>query len=49
VLVIGGGDGGVIRELDRHPCVKEIVLCEIDEVRGVQVFKFDQVLLQDVS
>ena len=31
VLVIGGGDGGVIRELDRHPLVKEIVMCEIDE------------------
>jgi len=31
VLVIGGGDGGVVRELDRHPNVKEIVLCEIDE------------------
>lgn len=30
VLIIGGGDGGVARELDRHPKVKEIVQCEID-------------------
>lgn len=32
VLVIGGGDGGVVRELEKFPQVKEIVLCEIDEV-----------------
>ena len=32
VLLIGGGDGGIVRELNRHPSVKEIVLCEIDEV-----------------
>jgi spermidine synthase len=31
VLVIGGGDGGVIREVARHKCVEEIVECEIDE------------------
>jgi spermidine synthase len=31
VLVVGGGDGGTIRELLRHPSVKEAVLCEIDE------------------
>ncbi len=31
VLVIGGGDGGTIREVLKHPCVKEIVLCEIDK------------------
>ncbi|KAF1741429.1 hypothetical protein MXB_2201, partial [Myxobolus squamalis] len=30
VLVIGGGDGGVLRELDRHPLVKNVTLCEID-------------------
>lgn len=33
VLVIGGGDGGVIREVVKHPKVKEVVLCEIDQVR----------------
>uniref|UniRef100_A0A7S4DQZ5 PABS domain-containing protein n=2 Tax=Lotharella globosa TaxID=91324 RepID=A0A7S4DQZ5_9EUKA len=32
VLVIGGGDGGVIREVCRHDCVKEIVICEIDKM-----------------
>lgn len=31
VLVIGGGDGGVLREVARHKCVEEIVECEIDE------------------
>ncbi|KAF1946017.1 spermidine synthase [Clathrospora elynae] len=31
VLVIGGGDGGVLREVVKHDCVKEAVLCDIDE------------------
>ena len=31
VLVIGGGDGGVLREVARHPGVEEIVICEIDK------------------
>ena len=31
VLVIGGGDGGVIREVIKHPAVKKATLCEIDE------------------
>lgn len=31
VLVIGGGDGGVLREIARHKGVEEIVICEIDE------------------
>lgn len=31
VLVIGGGDGGVIREVVKHPSVEKAVLCEIDE------------------
>jgi spermidine synthase len=31
VLVIGGGDGGTIREILRHDRVKELHLCEIDE------------------
>ncbi|MDP4090669.1 MAG: polyamine aminopropyltransferase [Bacillota bacterium] len=30
VLVVGGGDGGVIRETLRHPYVEKAVLCEID-------------------
>ncbi|MDY6967700.1 MAG: polyamine aminopropyltransferase [Spirochaetota bacterium] len=31
ILVIGGGDGGTIREVLKHPEVKKIDLCEIDE------------------
>lgn len=31
VLVVGGGDGGAIREILRHPSVTKAVLCEIDE------------------
>ena len=30
--MIGGGDGGVVREVTKHTCVEEIHLCEIDEV-----------------
>lgn len=30
ILVIGGGDGGTIREAARHDKVKEIHICEID-------------------
>lgn len=30
VLVIGGGDGGTLREVLRHDCVQEALLCEID-------------------
>ena len=30
ILVIGGGDGGVLRELARHPELKELHICEID-------------------
>jgi spermidine synthase len=32
VCVIGGGDGGVLREVMRHPSVKSAVLCDIDRV-----------------
>jgi spermidine synthase len=31
VLVIGGGDGGVLREIARHPNIEEIIICEIDK------------------
>ena len=30
VLVIGGGDGGVLREVLKHPSVAKATLCEID-------------------
>jgi spermidine synthase len=32
VLIIGGGDGGTLRETIKHPCVKKAVLVEIDEM-----------------
>ncbi|RAL64026.1 hypothetical protein DID88_003214 [Monilinia fructigena] len=31
VLVIGGGDGGVLREVIKHESVEEAILCDIDE------------------
>ena len=30
VLVIGGGDGGTVREILKHDTVEKVVLCEID-------------------
>ena len=32
VLIIGGGDGGVAREVLRHPGVKNVTMAEIDKV-----------------
>ncbi|XP_035697345.1 spermidine synthase-like [Branchiostoma floridae] len=31
VLLIGGGDGGVLREIAKHSCVESVVQCEIDD------------------
>ncbi|KAH0611103.1 uncharacterized protein H6S33_011530 [Morchella sextelata] len=31
VLIIGGGDGGVLREVVKHDAVEEAILCDIDE------------------
>ena len=31
VLVVGGGDGGIVREVLKHASVEEVVMCEIDE------------------
>lgn len=41
VLIIGGGDGGVAREVAKHPLVKEITQCEIDEVSSL-IFNNDK-------
>ena len=30
ILVIGAGDGGTIREVMKHTCVKTVTMCEID-------------------
>ncbi|KAM6589268.1 hypothetical protein CsatA_011873 [Cannabis sativa] len=32
VLVIGGGDGGVLREVARHASVEQVDICEIDKM-----------------
>lgn len=32
VLVVGGGDGGVLREVSRHSSVELIDICEIDQL-----------------
>ncbi|VFQ73037.1 unnamed protein product [Cuscuta campestris] len=32
VLVVGGGDGGVLREISRHSSVEHIDICEIDRM-----------------
>lgn len=31
VLIVGGGDGGVLREVARHKEVEKIVMCELDK------------------
>ena len=32
ILVIGGGDGGTVREVLRHSTVESVTICEIDEL-----------------
>jgi len=32
VLIVGGGDGGIIREVAKHASVKSITICEIDQM-----------------
>ncbi|KAI1711937.1 spermine/spermidine synthase domain-containing protein [Ditylenchus destructor] len=32
VLIIGGGDGGILREVLKHPSVENVTMCEIDEM-----------------
>ncbi|KII67564.1 Spermidine synthase [Thelohanellus kitauei] len=32
VLLIGGGDGGVLKRLDIHPLVDKIIHCDIDQM-----------------
>ncbi|KAF9260420.1 hypothetical protein L218DRAFT_932518 [Marasmius fiardii PR-910] len=45
VLVIGGGDGGVVREVLKHKSVKQVVLCDIDEA----VIRVSKLYLQHMS
>ena len=32
VLIIGAGDGGVVREVLKHGSIERVVHCEIDDV-----------------
>ena len=45
VLVIGGGDGGAIREIVKHPKVEKAILCEIDG----QVIEVSKKYLPEIS
>ncbi|KAA8565086.1 hypothetical protein EYC84_010840 [Monilinia fructicola] len=45
VLVIGGGDGGVLREVVKHESVEEAILCDIDEA----VIRLSKQYLPDMS
>ena len=40
VLVVGGGDGGVLREVLKHPSVTKATLCEIDRTVIDTALKF---------
>ncbi|MFO7783630.1 MAG: polyamine aminopropyltransferase [Thermodesulfobacteriota bacterium] len=45
VLVVGGGDGGTLREVLRHQCVERVDLCEIDD----QVIEMSRRFLPQLS
>ena len=45
VLVIGGGDGGVLREVLKHDCVESATLCDID----ADVPKVSRLYLKDMA
>lgn len=45
VLIVGGGDGGVAREVLKHECVEQVIMCEIDE----QVCEVSKKYLPDLS
>ncbi|MGG3448980.1 MULTISPECIES: polyamine aminopropyltransferase [Bacillaceae] len=45
VLVVGGGDGGVIREILKHPSVKKATLAEIDG----KVIEYSKIHLPEIA
>jgi spermidine synthase len=45
VLVVGGGDGGTIREVLKHPSVEKVVQVEIDD----KVVEYSKKYLPDIS
>lgn len=32
MLLVGGGDGGILREISRHSSVEHIDICEMDKM-----------------
>lgn len=49
VLIIGGGDGGVLREVVKNPLVESVVMCEIDEVRATLLSIIGVIYAGDMS
>ena len=49
VLVIGGGDGGVVREVLKHDTVEQVVLCDIDEVRFFSLLTLVEILFYSLG
>lgn len=50
VLVVGGGDGGMVREVSKHDTIKRVVLAEIDEAvirRSIEFLPSISCALQD--
>ena len=45
VLIVGGGDGGILREVCKHNCVEQIVQCEIDSA----VIEASKTFLPEIS
>ena len=41
VLVIGGGNGGILREVIKHSTVENIHVCETDEVYNLLIVQSD--------
>jgi spermidine synthase / saccharopine dehydrogenase (NADP+, L-glutamate-forming) len=46
VLVIGGGDGGVFREIYIHGSVESIDICEIDQLVIAVMSSFEVLILK---
>lgn len=49
VLVIGGGDGGTVTEIVKHPCVESVTLCEIDPMVVSACSKFFPIISSGLS
>ena len=45
ILVIGGGDGGIVREILKHPTIEHVDLCEIDS----DIIKLCKLHLPEIS